>query len=79
MVSGSKVQPHIQGFPEGSKEVGDEFGTLVRGYMGWNSMFREDMEYEQFSELRGCDRIVCGDEYGLLHKSINDDEDGSIS
>jgi hypothetical protein len=73
------MQSHIKGFPERSEEMGDELGTTIGCNVGRDSVFGKDMEYEQFCELRGSDRIVCRNEYGLLRKSVYNNENGCIS
>ena len=76
MISGSKVETHVEGLPEGAKEMGNEFRTSIGGDVRRNSVLGEHMEYEEFSKLRRVDGVMSGDEDGLLGETINDDENG---
>ena len=49
----------------------DELGAVIGGDVRRNSVFREDVEYEQMSQLCGVHFIGCRDEDPLLHKPIN--------
>jgi hypothetical protein len=79
MITQCEMQSHIKGFPERSEEMGDELGTMIRCNMGWDSVFGKDMEYEQHCRLRGSDRIVCRNEYGLLCKSVYNNKNGCVT
>jgi hypothetical protein len=79
MITRCEMQPHIKGFSEGLEEMGDKLGTTIGCYMGWDSVFGKDMEYKQLCELRGSDHIVSQNEYGLLHESVYNNEDGCVT
>jgi len=59
--------------------MGNKLRTTIRCNVGQDSMLGKDMEYEQLCELRGSDCIVCQDEYGLLCKSVYNNEDGCVT
>ena len=44
--------------------------------MRWNSVLRENMEYEQLGKQWGIDHIDCRNEDGLLGELIDDNKDG---
>jgi hypothetical protein len=52
------------------EETRHEFGTSVRGYMRQDSMLREDMDDEKFSQLGRGDSIMSQNEESLLSKTV---------
>ena len=59
------------------EEMGNEFNSMVGGDMGWNSVLREDMEYEQLSQILRGNSIKGQDEYPLLGEPIYNNQDRS--
>ena len=76
VISRGEVESDVEGFGEGTEEVGDELRSAIGGDMGRSSVLGEHMEYEEFSKLRRVDGVMSGDEDGLLGETINDDENG---
>ena len=79
MITQCEMQLHIKGFPERTEEMGDKLRATIRCNVGWDSMLGKDVEYEQLCELRASDHIVYQDKYGLLHKSVYNNENGCIT
>jgi hypothetical protein len=77
VVSGGKMEFHVQDYSEGPEEMGNEFRTTIRGNMRRNSVLGEYMEDKEFRKFEGGNSIVGGDEYRLLGKSVYNNEDGS--
>ncbi len=46
MISGSEVEFHVKSFSKGMRELGDNFGAVVRGDMVRNTMLGENMNDE---------------------------------
>src|ERR1700731_2459669 len=67
----SEVQGHIEDFAQRAEKTRDELGAAIGGDVRWNSVFREDVEYEQMSQLHGVHFIGCRDKNPLLCKPIN--------
>ena len=76
VISGGEVESDVEGFGEGTEEVGDELRSAIGGDMGRSSVLGEHVEYEEFSKLRRVDGVMSGDEEGLRGETINDDESG---
>ena len=76
VISRGEVESDVEGFGEGTEEVGDELRSAIGGDMGRSSVLGEHMEYEEFSKLRRVDGVMSGDEDGLLGETINDDKNG---
>ena len=71
VVPRSKVQGHIEDLAQQVEKMRDELGAAIRGDVRWNSVFQEDVEYEQMSQLHGVHFIGRRDEDPLLRKPIN--------
>src|ERR1700731_4263918 len=67
----SEVQGHIEDLAQRAEKMRDELGAAIGGDMRRDSVFREDVEYEQTSQLRGVHFVGCRDENPLLRKPIN--------
>jgi hypothetical protein len=76
MISGGKVESHVQGFSEGTEKMGNKLRTSVRGNMGGNTVFGEHVENEQFCEFCGGNGIMRRNENSLLGESVDNNEDG---
>jgi hypothetical protein len=79
MMSGGEVESDVEGFAKGAEEMRDELQTSVRGNVQWNSMLGEYVEEEELCELQRRYCVICGDEYALFWKMINDNKDESKS
>ena len=49
----------------------DKLETSIRGDVGGNSMFRKDMEEEEFGQLQRSDHVVCRNEDALFGEMIH--------
>ena len=58
VVSRGEVKSHVESFSERSEEVRDELHSAVGGDVGWYSVLRKHMKYEQLGELHGSDCVV---------------------
>src|ERR1700731_4678239 len=67
----SKVQGHIKDLAQRVEKMRDELGAMIRGDVRRNSVFREDVEYEQMSQLCGVHFVGRRDKNPLLRKPIN--------
>src|SRR6202045_4915129 len=67
----SEVQGHIEDLAQRAEKTRDKLGAAIGGDMRWNSMFQEDVEYEQTSQLCGVHFVGRRDEDPLLRKPIN--------
>ncbi|KXN88025.1 hypothetical protein AN958_07408, partial [Leucoagaricus sp. SymC.cos] len=76
VITGGKMQLHIQCFTKRSEEVRNKLRASVRGNMSGDSMLRKDMENEQAGQIGGSNGVMSRDENTLLRKSVNDYEDG---
>ena len=56
----------------------DKFRSVVRCTMTGDTMLGENIEDEEFGELRGCDRVDHQDEYTLLRKTVNNYKNRSV-
>ena len=61
------------------EEVGDKLRSIIRGNMLRNSMLGEDVDDKELGEFGGGDGVMGGDEYCLLGKTVNNDQDGVIA
>ena len=52
--------------------MGDKLGTSIGDDVGGNSVFRKDMEEEEFGQLWGSDHVICRDENALFREMIHD-------
>ena len=59
------------------EKEGDELGATVGGDVQWDSMFGEDVEYEQMGQLCRVHFVGHQDKNPLLHKPINNHKDCS--
>ena len=50
----------------------DKLRTSIGGDVGGNSVFRKDMEEEEFGQLWESDCVVCRNENALLGEMIHD-------
>src|SRR3984893_11639214 len=53
----SEVQGHIEDLAQRAEKTRDELGAAIGGDVQRDSVFREDMEYKQTSQLRGVIRL----------------------
>src|ERR1700731_4241537 len=67
----SEVQGHIEDLAQQAEKTRDELRAMIRGDVRQNSVFREDMEYEQMSQLHRVHFVGHQDENPLLRKPIN--------
>src|SRR3984893_3539103 len=67
----SEVQGHIEDLAQRAEKTRDELGAAIRGDVRRDSVFREDVEYEQTSQLCGVHFISHWDKNPLLRKPIN--------
>jgi len=51
VVSQDEIKMHVETSFQELKEVWNEFRLMIRSNMGWNIMFRENMDYEQSSQV----------------------------
>ena len=68
---------HVQGFAARSKEMRDKLRAVIRHNMGRNTVFGKYMDNKEFSQLRGSDGVMCGDENALLGEMIYHYQDSS--
>jgi hypothetical protein len=61
------------------EEVGDKLRSIIRGNMLRNSMLGEDVDDKELGKFRGGDGVIGGDEYCLLGKMVNNNQDGVIA
>src|ERR1700731_1517343 len=67
----SEVQGHIKDLAQRVEKTRDKLGAAIGGDVRWDSVFREDVEYEQTSQLHGVHFVGRRDENPLLRKPIN--------
>jgi hypothetical protein len=73
------VQIHIESFSEGPEEVGNEFQSLVRCHVTWDTVLQEYMQDEQAGDVGGSDRVIDQDEDALLSEATKYHKDCSGS
>ena len=73
VVTRSEMEVHIESLPYTPKEVQDELWPSVRGSIGRNIVFGENMDNKQLGELRGGNHIKSGNKDALFGHPINDD------
>src|ERR1700719_1808058 len=67
----SEVQGHIEDLAQRAEKTRDKLGAVIGGDVRWDSVFREDVEYEQTSQLRRVHFVGRRDKNPLLRKPIN--------
>ena len=60
-------------------EMGNELRSAARGNVPRNSVLGEDVDDKKLGEFGGGDGVMDGDEYCLLGKTVNNDQDGVIA
>src|ERR1700730_4383082 len=71
VIPGSEVQGHIEDLAQRVEKTRDELRAAIGGDVRRDSMFREDVEYEQTSQLRRVHFVGRWDKNPLLRKPIN--------
>src|ERR1700730_9569056 len=66
-----EVQGHIEDLAQRAEKTRDELGAMIGGDVRQDSMFRQDVEYEQTSQLRRVHFVGRWDKNPLLRKPIN--------
>ena len=75
----SEMQFHIQSESERVEEMGDEFRSMIRSDMAWNSMLGEDVKNEELCKLLRCDCVMSRNEESLLGETINNNQYSGIT
>jgi hypothetical protein len=72
------MQLHVEKFAQGPEKGGNELGATVGGDVGRDSVFREDMNKEEASELRRVYVNVTGDENDLFRCTVDNDQNSIV-
>jgi hypothetical protein len=75
MVTGGKVHRHVEKFAQCTEESGYEFRSSVRCDVGRNSVFGENVNEEEPSELNRHNMPITSKQDNLLGCTVNDDTD----
>ncbi len=62
MIGGRETLRYVESLAEGGPKVGSKFGSSIGNDIGRNTMFRENMKFENFGEVGRCDLGSAGDE-----------------
>jgi hypothetical protein len=75
VISGGKMQSHVQSFSEGPEESGDKFGATIGGNMGGYSVLGENVHDKEFCKVFRGASGGGRNEYRLLREAVYNDED----